>query len=154
MDRKDGLLRRCCSSPAATSASSAKVGRFGADVIVIDLEDAVADEEKVGGPRRRPGGDPELRREPRQHRPRQRRSDRDACDDDIAAVVCPSLDAIMVPKVEDAETLAEADRRAGRGRAADRHGDGQRSALLAILETPRGIVAARRSSPPAPDRDW
>ena len=48
MDRKDGLLRSLLFVPGSDTRKLGKVARFGADAIVIDLEDAVADEEKVG----------------------------------------------------------------------------------------------------------
>jgi citrate lyase subunit beta / citryl-CoA lyase len=108
----DQLLRSLLFVPGSDTRKLGKVESFGSDAVVIDLEDAVADEEKTAA----------------------RATTRDAIptfaegtvvivrvngittgrlEDDIAAVVCERLDAIMVPKVEDAETLAVADRAIG-----------------------------------------
>ena len=59
---------------------------------------------------------------------------------------------MLVPKIEDTDTLAEADRRAGGGRASQRASRPAACALLAILETPRGIAHCDEILDQAPDR--
>jgi citrate lyase subunit beta / citryl-CoA lyase len=48
VDRKGGLLRSLLFVPGSDTRKLGKVASFGADAVVIDLEDAVADDEKVG----------------------------------------------------------------------------------------------------------
>lgn len=144
------LLRSLLFVPGSDTHKLAKVGGFGADLVVIDLEDAVADEEKTAARTTTRGalasfgsGQPVCVRV--NSRPTGR------MEDDIAAVVCPELDAIMVPKIEDSETLpavdaalAEAERREGMAIGSVR--------VLALLETARGIVECERILDGAPDR--
>ena len=47
IDWDSQLMRALLFVPGSDESKLGKVGRFGADVIVIDLEDAVADDEKV-----------------------------------------------------------------------------------------------------------
>ncbi len=147
---EDQLLRSLLFVPGSDENKLGKVARFGADVIVIDLEDAVADSEKVGA----------------------RATTRDAIAplvgagvvvvrvngrdtgmlaDDVAAVVVPGLDAVMVPKVEDAGTLAETDAAlAGAERAAGIEEGSVR--LLVLVETPLGLTRCEEILAAAPAR--
>ena len=120
-----------------------KVGTFGADAIVLDLEDAVADAEKdaartmvrdalgtydertvvvvrVNGP------------------------DTGRLEDDIAPSSAPALDCIMVPKVERPRRCARSTRCSRRSSASGASQGTIR--LLALIETAQaGSSAARRS---------
>ena len=150
IDWETQLLRSLLFVPGSDTGKLGKVGRFGADLIVIDLEDAVADEEKTAArattrealPTYGPGQAVSVRVN---SRPTGR------MEEDILAVVRPELDAIMVPKIEDLETLpavdaalAQAERREGMEVGSVR--------VLALIETARGIVECERILDGAPAR--
>jgi citrate lyase subunit beta / citryl-CoA lyase len=150
IDWTDHPLRSLLFAPGSDERKLAKVGTFGADLVVIDLEDAVADEEKAGA-----------RVTTREAIPRFDEGTAVAVrvngvttgtmEDDIAAVVCPRLDAIMVPKVEDAETLARADAAmADAERAAGMDVGAVR--LLVLIETPLGLTRCEDILARAPER--
>ena len=110
IDWDEQLMRTLLFVPGSDERKLAKVTSFGADVIVIDLETVRVNGIETG-----------------------------RMQDDIAAVVCPGLDAVLVPKVENVATLAEAERALA---AAEReHGLAEGSVrILAIVETPLGIA--------------
>jgi citrate lyase subunit beta/citryl-CoA lyase len=145
------LLRSLLFVPGSEPRKLAKVASFGADVVVIDLEDAVADEEKTAArtiardaiPGCGAGGAAVTIRV--NSRPTGR------MEADLSSVVRPELHAIMVPKIEDSETLpvadaalAEAERREGLEVGGIR--------LLALIETARGLVECERILAAAPPR--
>ncbi len=144
------LLRSLLFVPGSDTHKLAKVGGFGADLVVIDLEDAVADEEKTAARTTTRGALASFG------------SDQAVCvrvnsrptgrmEEDIAAVVCPELDAIMVPKIEDSETLPAVD--AALTAAERREGMPTGSVrVLALLETARGIVRCEGILDGAPER--
>ena len=144
------LLRSLLFVPGSDTHKLAKVGSFGADVIVIDLEDAVADEEKTAARQTTRdaiptygGGQAVTVRV--NSRPTGR------MEGDIAAVVRPELDAIMVPKIDDPETLPAVD--AALAAAEEREGMEPGSVrVLALIETARGIVQCERILLEAPAR--
>ena len=72
--------------------------------------------------------------------------------DDIAAVVCPNLDAVLVPKIENTDTLAEADRALAAAEQANGIQIGS-VRLLAILETPARDRSLRGDPRPGPGPD-
>jgi citrate lyase subunit beta/citryl-CoA lyase len=144
------LLRALLFVPGSDRRKLARVDDFGADAIVLDLEDAVADEEKTAARATTAealgtyaaGTVVTVRVNGRQ-------TGRMA--DDIASVVRPRLDAIVVPKVEDVETLAEADRvleQAERDAGLPVGG----ICMFAIIETARGLVDCERILASAPER--
>jgi citrate lyase subunit beta / citryl-CoA lyase len=144
------LLRALLFVPGSDRRKLAKVGTFGADAIVIDLEDAVADDEKTAArattaeaiPTYDDGFVVIVRVNGRQT---------GRMVEDIASVVRPRLDAILVPKVEDGETLAEADRvLAGCERDAGLPVGEIR--LLALVETARGLADCESILAAAPER--
>lgn len=146
----DGLMRALLFVPGSDERKLEKVGRFGADVIAIDLEDAVADEHKVAARAT-------TRAAVAAHGADQAVLVRvngiatGALEADIAAVTCPQLGAIMVPKVEDTEALAAAD--AALAAAEAREGMEVGSVrLFPLLETARGIVRCDAVLAAAPPR--
>jgi citrate lyase subunit beta/citryl-CoA lyase len=150
VDWAEVLLRSLLFVPGSDQRKLGKVGRFGADAIVIDLEDAVADDEKVGA-----------RATTREAIAPLRGSavvvvrvngiETGLLDDDIAETVVDGVDAIMVPKVESADTLAHVD---------DRLRDAEQAAglepgtvrVLALLETALGIARCEEILLAAPAR--
>jgi citrate lyase subunit beta / citryl-CoA lyase len=150
IDWDQQLMRSLLFAPGSDERKLAKVGTFGADVIVIDLEDAVADEHKTAArattraavPTYGPG---------QVVTARVNGIETGRLEDDIAAVVCPELAAILVPKIEDTDTLRVAD--AALSRAEHDNGCAAGSVrILAIVETPRGIARCEEILDAAPER--
>lgn len=107
VDWPNQLLRSLLFAPGNHPRKVAKVASFGADAIVLDLEDAVAVEEKEG-----------TRAPIRAALPTYRDSvvmvrvnalATGLCLADLEAVVCPSLHAVLLPKVDDPAILREVD---------------------------------------------
>lgn len=150
---EEQLLRSLLFVPGSDTHKLGKIRSLEdvADVVVIDLEDAVADEEKTAAratthdaiPTCGEGGSAVV------VRVNSRGTGRMA--DDIKAVVRPELWAIMVPKIEDAETLATADEAIA---AAERRRGMESGSikLLALIETARGLVDCERILAAAPPR--
>jgi citrate lyase subunit beta/citryl-CoA lyase len=118
---------------------------------VIDLEDAVADEEKTAARTMARDAIPSCGTGGAAVTVRVNSRPTGRMEEDLASVVRPELDAIMVPKIEDSETLpavdavlAEAERREGLEVGSVR--------LLALIETARGVVECERILATAPPR--
>jgi citrate lyase subunit beta/citryl-CoA lyase len=144
------LLRTLLFVPGSDRRKLAKVGSFGADGIVIDLEDAVADDQKTAArvitAEAIPTYDDQTLVVVRVNG---RQTGRMV--EDIKSVVGPALDAVMVPKVEDVDTLDEVDRVLAdceRQRALPIGDIG----IFALIETARGLVGCERILAAAPDR--
>lgn len=143
-------LRTLLFVPGSDRDKLGKVGRFGSDAIVIDLEDAVAAEHKTEARELAREAVPSYGDEPAvMVRVNGHAGGRML--DDIAAVVVPGLDAIMVPKVENRRELAtahaaltEAERAAGMAAGTVR--------LIPLIETPRGIARCESIAEAAPSR--
>jgi citrate lyase subunit beta/citryl-CoA lyase len=150
IDWEEQLMRALLFVPGSDDRKLSKVTGFGADLIVIDLEDAVADDRKTAARATTraalPCYDPE-------HvvTVRVNGIDTGRLQDDVAAVVCPALDAVLVPKVEDIETLPEV----GRVLAAAERANGMSEGsvrILPIIETPLGIARCEEILAHAPTR--
>lgn len=150
IDWDEQLMRALLFVPGSDERKLAKVTSFGADVIVVDLEDAVADDRKTAARATTRSAIESYSRD-QVNTVRVNGIETGRLHDDIAAVVCSNLDAVVVPKIEDTETLAEADR----ALAAAEQANGMEAGsvrLLAILETPRGISRCDEILDQAPDR--
>jgi citrate lyase subunit beta / citryl-CoA lyase len=131
-------LRTFLFAPGSDERKIAKVPSFGSDVVVLDLEDAVADDAKDGaratvraGVERYDEGFVAL--------VRVNAASTGRLEADIDAVVCDRLDGILVPKADHAQELlhvdallAAAEERAGLPVGAIK--------VVPIVETARGIV--------------
>lgn len=129
-------LRSLLFCPATEPRRVAKLPSIGPDAAALDLEDAVADELKTAArdqAREAIAGLGSLRTYVRVNNPSTGRTQ-----GDIEAVVQPALDGIVLPKVEDADTVREADwwLRAAERRAGVPEGH---TAMLILLESGRGI---------------
>jgi citrate lyase subunit beta/citryl-CoA lyase len=148
--RDPQLLRALLFVPGSDRRKLAKVGTFGADAIVIDLEDAVADAQKTAARAITAEAIPTYDDETLVVvRVNGRQTGRMV--EDIKAVVRHGLGAVMVPKVEDVDTLEEVDRvlaecERNMGLAIGDIG------ILALIETARGVVECERILAAAPDR--
>jgi len=144
------LLRSLLFAPGNHTRRLERVGEFGSDMIVLDLEDAVANAEKVAA--RSPvraalstytGGVVVA--------VRVNGASTGLMEEDVEAVVTPDLDCILVPKVESVETLQEIsalldrlEREAGVPKRQIR--------LLPIVETALGLVRCEELALSAPSR--
>lgn len=151
MDWDSQLLRSLLFVPGSDERKLNKVASFGADVVVIDLEDAVADEEKSAARALTREAIPRCGADGAVVTVRVNSIETGRMEEDVAGVVRPELAAIMVPKVADTETLpaldavlSEAEREQGMEVGALR--------VLALIETPRGLVECERILASAPER--
>ena len=143
-------LRSLLFAPGNHPRKLEKVGTFGSDAIVLDLEDAVADAEKEGA-RETVRAALETYTPPTVVFVRVNGAETGRLENDVDAVVCEHLDALMVPKVEHPETLVGLDRQLARlererGLAAGH------VRVLALIETARGLVRSEEIALAAPVR--
>lgn len=125
MSQPDGqALRSLLFTPGDQPGKLAKVGSFGADGFVLDLEDAVAETAKDAARGTVAAALPAYPPDP-MVLVRVNGVQTGRCEDDVLAVVVERLDGIMVPKVEDAAALHRLD------------------ALLTVLERARGLLSGR-----------
>lgn len=150
IDWEQQLLRALLFVPGTERRKLAKVATFGADAIVIDLEDAVADDEKTEARAVTREALPSYAGGPAiMVRVNGRATGRMA--DDLRAVVHPRLDAVVVPKLEDAETLREVDAVLDEAEAREGLARGH-VRVLALVETALGLVRCEDALARAPER--
>jgi citrate lyase subunit beta/citryl-CoA lyase len=143
-------LRTLLFVPGNDERKLSKVGTTGADLVVIDLEDAVAEAAKT-----------EARATANQAVGRISRTaavavrvnglDTGRLQDDIAAVAQAGLSAIVVPKVEAPDSLTAAQESLAMSERNGPHPSGT-IALIALLETPLGIARCEEILLNAPQR--
>jgi citrate lyase subunit beta / citryl-CoA lyase len=138
----DELLRSLLFVPGNDERKLAKAGSAGADLVVIDLEDAVAEAEKTEARSTAADAAGRLAAEV-PVAVRVNGIDTGRLEEDVASVTAvPGVSVIVVPKVEAVDTLpAVADQ-------LDRGGIG----LLALIETPLGIARCEDILASAPAR--
>lgn len=143
-------LRSLLFAPGNQPRKLAKVGSFGSDAIVLDLEDAVADAEKDAARTSvrdaLPTYDADTVVVVRVNGP-----DTGRLEADVEAVLCAELDCLMVPKVERPEVLPDLD---GLLAALERERGVEegRTRLLALIETAKGLVRCEEIALAAPER--
>ena len=142
-------LRSLLFAPGSEPRKLEKVVGFGADAVIADLEDAVADSEKeaarvlVRSVLERQTTDAYL--------VRVNGPDGDLWVDDLEAVVCPGLAGVMVPKVEHPEQLPEVSSRLELLESAAGMEPGD-TPLIGLVETPLGITRLDDIAQMAPPR--
>lgn len=150
IDWESQMLRSLLFAPASDDRKLVRVGTFGADAIVLDLEDAVADAEKEDARAAArlavPGYDAATVVAVRVNSVTS-----GLALDDVAATVTPGLDAIVLPKVEDTEALATLDAAIAAAERAAGMADGT-VRLLALIETALGLVRCETILAAAPPR--
>ena len=148
-----GPLRAALFAPGDAPEKMAKAVGAGADAVVFDLEDAVAPARKAPSralvaealSRRQHVGPPLV--------VRVNDVSTGLLVEDLAAVSRPNLAAIMVPKVEDADTLPEVADALAVLRPA-RAIAGEPVGLIALIETVLGVAACERIAAQAPPSAW
>jgi citrate lyase subunit beta/citryl-CoA lyase len=143
------LLRTMLFAPGDQPRKLAKVATFGADAIVLDLEDAVALSRKDEARGMVRAAIPNYQNTVVFARVNGLPTGR--CLDDLAAVVCPGLDAVMLPKVEDASELAEVEDCISKLEQDADLPVGQ-IRLLPLIETARGVAMVEAIAMGAPAR--
>lgn len=135
----DPVIRSLLFAPANEERKVRRLVGSGADAIVLDLEDAVADAEKIGARAIARAVLPGLRGPLRCIRVNPLGTG--LTEGDIAAAVCPDLDALVLPKVQDPRDLEIADRLIRLSEVREGMVPGALP-ILALVETARGIAAA------------
>lgn len=150
IDWSERTLRSLLFAPGSDSHKLKRVGTFGADLIVLDLEDAVANKEKVAArttvreavPAYQPGTVVAVR---------VNGPETSLMEDDIRSVVCPGLACVMVPKVEDPDTLGRVDEILADQESHEGIELGE-IRILALIETAKGLVHSEDIAARAPAR--
>jgi citrate lyase subunit beta/citryl-CoA lyase len=138
------LLRSLLFVPGNDARKLEKAGSLGADLVVIDLEDAVAEAEKTGARERVAEAVPRLSAHA-SVAVRVNGIETGRLEDDIASVAAAAgLAAIVVPKVEAVDTLAVVDDLLA--------GSARGVGILALVETPLGVARCDDILASAPPR--
>jgi len=135
------MLRSFLYAPATSGRKLERLGDAGADAVVIDLEDAVAEAEKDRARETVPAALARIQGPLRCVRINALRTGR--APDDLRASVGPALDAVVVPKTESADELGSVDAELSRREAA--HGLQVGAVrIVPLIETARGILLLDR----------
>jgi citrate lyase subunit beta / citryl-CoA lyase len=148
-----GPLRTALFAPGDAPEKMRKAIDAGADAVIFDLEDAVAEPRKAPSralvaealSRRQYTGPPLV--------VRVNAAATGLLVEDLAAVAGPNLAAIMVPKVETIDELAEVADALAVLRPA-RAIAGEPVGLIALIESAAGVVACERIAAAAPPSTW
>lgn len=132
-------MRSLLFCPANEPRKVARLSGSGADAVVLDLEDAVAANEKVAARRSAREALPTLRNALRCVRVNP--FETGLTPEDVEAVVCEDLDALLLPKAETVEDMRRLDRLIGRAEVKNGLAPG-RVGVIALVETCTGIAAA------------
>ena len=116
--------------PGSNARALAKSKTLAADVLILDLEDAVAPDAKEAARRQVCAALAEGGYGRRQVLVRVNAAETPWGDDDLAAAAAAAAHAVLLPKVESADAVRRA-----KARAAD-------VAVWCMIETPRGVLAA------------
>jgi len=149
IDWERQTLRSLLFAPGNHARRLEKVGQFGSDAIVLDLEDAVANAEKVAARASTRAALPTYRETVVIVRVNGAHTG--LTEGDVEAVVCPELDCVMVPKLESAETLAALDELVGRLERERGIAEGQ-IRFLPLIETAVGLARCEEIACSAPER--
>jgi citrate lyase subunit beta / citryl-CoA lyase len=132
-------MRSMLFAPGNHARRVEKVGTVGADAVILDLEDAVPDAEKVATRAIVRAALPRVGTASRRY-VRVNAMDTGLAQDDLAAVIGPDLEGIVLPKVQDAGELLAADRRMGGLEDAAGLARGTVD-LIPLVETATGVLA-------------
>lgn len=143
------VVRSLLFAPATNQRYMRKLSESGSDAVVIDLEDAVAEDEKVAARDTVPASLASFTRGIRCVRVNG--ADTGLMFGDIEASICESLDALVVPKVTSAEVLHVVDALLSRREAEMRLPAGG-IGIFPLLETAAGVQRAGEIAMHAPAR--
>jgi citrate lyase subunit beta/citryl-CoA lyase len=150
LDWSQRPLRAILFVPGNDQRKLLKAPTTGADLVVIDLEDAVAEAEKT---RARATASQAVGQIARSAAVAVRVNGLETgrLQDDISAVAQEGLSAVVVPKVQGSDSLITADEALAAAERDGRPGAGA-VALIALVETPLGIVRCEELLLRAPER--
>ena len=143
-------LRSWLFVPGDDARKREKAGAVGADVLILDLENAVAGAAKV-----------EARRDVQAYLKARPAADRSSAlwvrvnpldqggGDDLAAVIQAGPDGVMIPKIDDPDDMLEIDARLG-GLEAEAGLPVGRIGVAPLIETPRAVLGLPRFGRGAP----
>ena len=137
----DIVIRSLLFAPANEPRKTNRLGGSGADAVVLDLEDAVADDRKVAARADARAALPGIAGPLRCVRVNPLGTG--LTEGDIAAVVCADLDALVVPKIEDPRDIEILDRLIALSEAREGLTPGS-IMMIALVETARGLANATR----------
>jgi citrate lyase subunit beta/citryl-CoA lyase len=149
MNWNNQLLRTLLFAPGNQPRKLAKVGSFGADAVVFDLEDAVPVSEKTAA--RGMVADALQVERASVVCVRVNAVQSDLWRDDLAVVIAPTLDGLLLPKVESVVALADVDAEIARYEAECGLETGT-IRLFPLIETARGLRDAEDIAEQAPAR--
>jgi citrate lyase subunit beta/citryl-CoA lyase len=149
VDWSNQLLRSLLFAPGNQPRKLAKVATFGADAIVLDLEDAVAVGQKEGARGTIRAALPTYRDTVVMVRVNALSTG--LCQADLEAVTCPPLHAVILPKVDEPGILNEVDERLAALEAREGLPIGT-IRLFPSIETALGIVRVEEIALQAPSR--
>jgi len=133
------LLRSLLFCPANEPRKVRRLSGSGADAAVLDLEDAVADSQKIAA--RQSAREALVMLDGVLRAVRVNAFETGLTAGDVASIVCPELDVVVLPKAETAQDMRRLDRLIAK--AEDVNGVAPGSvAVIAIVETCAGIAAA------------
>ncbi|MGN6167483.1 MAG: HpcH/HpaI aldolase/citrate lyase family protein [Solirubrobacteraceae bacterium] len=138
VDWRQRPLRAILFVPGNDQRKLEKAGTTGADLVVIDLEDAVAEKEKTQARATTSQAVGCISRSAAVA-VRVNGVETGRLGDDISAVAHPGLSAIVVPKVEGPDSLVAADETLAKTQRTCRPAPGM-VVLIALIETPLGIA--------------
>jgi citrate lyase subunit beta/citryl-CoA lyase len=130
--------------PGSNARALAKARTLAADVVILDLEDAVAPDAKPAARAAIAAALAAGGWGPRELVLRVNAAETEWAGDDLAAAAAMPLDAVLLPKVESAEQVRGAEG------ALDGAGAPRSLALWCMLETPRGILHAEAVAAASP----
>ncbi len=143
-------LRSFLFAPGSEERKLARLGSFGSDVIVLDLEDAVADGQKASARAKVRDALPSYEDSP-VVLVRVNGEDSGLMAEDLSTVVSSTLDGVIIPKVEDPGTLFRVDRCVAEREAALHIPPGS-VRLFALIETALGLARCEEIALSAPPR--
>ncbi len=145
------LLRSLLFVPGSDAHKLGRVASFGADAIVIDLEDAVASGQKRAARALAHESIPACGRGGAAVIVRVNGIETGEMEADIAGVVRPELSGVIVPKLESIQTLRAVDEALAQAEREQGMPVGELR-MLALIETAKGIVECERILEAAPRR--
>ena len=144
-------MRSLLFCPGNDAHKLSRVGDFGSDAVALDLEDAVADDEKITARAIVKDAILSVKKKTEIVLVRVNSIETGLMAGDIAAVVSPGLDGIVIPKVQDVNTLHEVDQLIALAEKTAGLEVGS-IRLVVLIETALGLVRCDEILGSAPER--
>ncbi|WMY11029.1 HpcH/HpaI aldolase/citrate lyase family protein [Paraburkholderia phenoliruptrix] len=135
-----GTVRSALYVPASNSRALQKAANLGADILILDLEDAVSPSDKISARASLCAALPELQRSNARIIVRINDLSTPWGREDLSAVIAAKTESILVPKIESAQDLLDVDTVINHITLSEAITQGPR--LWAMIETPRAVINA------------